>query len=599
VAADVTHALRLLHQEGYSHPFLHGGNLSSNTARTKWYVHDLDASRLFDADTDSLSFATAAQMRDFFYIIEKYVFDRYLSSSNPEAVPFGFRNLEAILGAYFKERKRAGPLWQLETGYLVRGDTVHIDGGIEEVVEHYLHQLNKPGKSIVFRDILFPRHLAKPLPAVADLGAYLHSHLRVKGFNDLIRRSEMRSPDIIHPDEDDALAREYEDMQTFEAEAELQRQKHASSPKAFILKPRNPAAERQQLESKFRDVVFIRDWVGIQFLTLMTRAKQPADWKTLDRPVSKTYPAQAALDGIQLAAQTKGDTPVDFLFRLEKKKVILELRNAVTHRSLGDAKARDFIRQRFTSAGQALLGQLAQGKDADEIVHEVKVSRSEMRTSQPVVVRNQDGERKPEDKLNLSKKISGQEPLIGLSQLFSLKVMIEKAGPPRVFVNVAAPVESPEQTAGELSRLAKAGAQVVIYNLAKAQSDNELVRILDTFPKALFHSVAGSWSEALAGSEHAGDEMNLVHYSEGESEAKGQAPVWAEKRVIYLAGKAGSAAYGLSQIKALQAAEIKESLLAQLDIAEKNGFYFVSEAKSAWMRLQLEAESIVAFAQAA
>ncbi len=92
----------------------------------------------------------------------------------------------------------------------------------------------------------------------------------------------------------------------------------------------------------------------------------------------------------------------------------------------------------------------------------------------------------------------------------------------------------------------------------------------------------------------------MIHYSAAETDTKAavkQKQAWTKDRVTFLAGKPGSAAYWLSQVG--EAEEIKESLLTPLDIADKNGVYFVSVAKAAWMRLQLAAQSIVAFAQAA
>jgi len=815
VTADVTRSLLALHQEGYTHPFLHGGNLSTNAARTKWYVHDLDASRLLNPASDSLRFAEAAQMRDLLYLVDKYVFDRYLSQSHEDAAAYGFRHLQSLVETYFPEQRQQKAVWETLIGDLIPAEKARVDGGLVEVLEHYLRQLDRPGKSVSVKEIISPRGFHRPLIAGFEAAAFIEARLRRKNFNDVskrsevrgvrevqpwedsgiqsldesiyrfwqalvsndektmtdmitqewhakghlvtslflnretwrrmevrnarfripeaarfaahkaglaaqvtdrlktlgypelspaehsalgyaiqnifqhvianagaesearsgvvlvfdpqpelppgekqlyiyildsgpgmpvkavfqegfragttgfgsdlrslnseklnliyesrgeryqagvgmvpvglkqpetggtlvalrigvkeaVRRSEMRSHDSARDSQSDAaLAREYDAMQTFESEAQRQREAHAQSPRAFLLKPRDLAAERAQLENKFGAVVFVRDWIGLQSLSIMVQSKGGADWKALEHPVNGIYPGQAALEGLQLNALAEEDAPVDFLFRAENNKIILELRNAQTHRSLGGAKTKDLLRHRFTPAGQALIRQLQAGNPREDVVAEAKKARSEVRRA----------DRPSEDPRQ------------------SLEKVVEKAGPAVVFVDVTRKVKSSKLLAEELARLSEAGSEVVPYDPRKGLTENKLVRLLKKFPK--IRIVPGSFDRAVAGFQYKTDTA-LIHYSAAETDHRTRTEreqAWTKGRVIYLAGEPGSAAYGLGHIKvlrkAVEAEEIEESLLTQLEIAEKNGFYFVSESKSAWMRLQLEAESIVAFAQAA
>jgi|GEM_PF-2321146 len=190
--------------------------------------------------------------------------------------------------------------------------------------------------------------------------------------------------------------------------------------------------------------------------------------------------------------------------------------------------------------------------------------------------------------------------LPGAQPLLSLKQIIEKAGKTKIFVDVNRAVESPQDFSAELARLSKGGAEVIVYGLESARGENALLRTLETFPERQFTEVSGSFQDALAGLENAPEEWNLLHYSAGdEADAGIDALQWARVRVIYLAGKTGSAAYGLSKIKALREALRLKRSLPEFEISYDRGYYRVSDEKAWETNLMLTLESSVAFAASA
>ncbi len=253
---------------------------------------------------------------------------------------------------------------------------------------------------------------------------------------------------------------------------------------------------------------------------------------------------------------------------------------------------------------QKIMDKASYAKSVDEIIARLKsgtveVKRSEVRTAREPLKRH----------FFLSKKQRNFENPVfaGIvpknlktgQELLSLKRIVDKAGPTKLLVDVNAEFRDPKKTEEELLRLSDAGVEIVPYGVLNAKRDNPLWAVLQTDPRIKAHQISQGLDRALAGLEHISDEVNLIHYSETRTEARAKAPGWAQERMVFLAGKTGSAAYAISKIRALRKALTLKQGLPDLEITLNNGYHLISEAKAAWMNLQLAAQSYVAIFTAA
>ena len=184
----------------------------------------------------------------------------------------------------------------------------------------------------------------------------------------------------------------------------------------------------------------------------------------------------------------------------------------------------------------------------------------------------------------------------------SLEEIVQKAGPSKIFVDVSAAVSDPGQVAEELARLVRAGAKIALYNVSPKFPESPLLKRLNSFremfkEKDRFISLVDALER-----EQFKENVNLVHYSEGETgvkEAMRRVFPWTESRVIYIAGKPGSAVYGMKEMATIARAALLKKSLPELEIEYEEGYYRVSENKASLMMADLQLQSYVAFAEAA
>ncbi|MFC1644007.1 aldolase/citrate lyase family protein, partial [Candidatus Omnitrophota bacterium] len=86
--------LRLLHDAGFSHPYLHAGNISANYDKT--YIHDMDAVEFLGRENPNAKKIISAQIRDIFYFYVRYV-RRHLAGG------YGGVIFKRFINAYFHD----------------------------------------------------------------------------------------------------------------------------------------------------------------------------------------------------------------------------------------------------------------------------------------------------------------------------------------------------------------------------------------------------------------------------------------------------------------------------------------------------------------
>ncbi len=194
------------------------------------------------------------------------------------------------------------------------------------------------------------------------------------------------------------------------------------------------------------------------------------------------------------------------------------------------------------------------------------------------------------------------KPDDGGRSLMNLEQILLKAGRTKIFVNTAATVSDPGQTAEELARLVHAGAEVVLYQSSQEVPESKLLKLLRTF-RGMFKPPAGSLEQILKAQEFH-EPVNLIHYSESETGVKlemDQWLPWTKERVIYIAGKPGSAVYGLHKLAAIKLKKElgEETGWQDLEIEYHAGYFLPSASKAGEMMTDLKLQSYVAFAKAA